>query len=172
MSGGITIRKIKNLKAKSNTNANAKAKASRSRARRGDFNIMWLIVAIIGVVIGVIIFYFVYAGGMRSMGATTAPIITAQAASGLLTVNIKVSGVGSVDINAINLYSGTTAASCSSVTYYLNGQSYRPPSSGPLITLKPGQTFTAVYSSCTPPVDQITTVQVVTSAGTYTAPVT
>ena len=171
MSGVITIRKIKALKARSNAKANAKAKAS--RARRGDFNILWLIVAIIGVVIGVIIFYFVYAGSMRSIGATTAPIIQAQAMSGVLTVNIKTTGVGAVTIDGVNLYAGTTSegsiTSCSSVTYYINGQqsSITFP-----YTLKPGQTLTITASGCSVSVDEITTVQVVTSTGAYTAPVT
>mgnify|MGYP001773381755 FL=1 len=164
MSGVITIRKIKKSKTRSGGSANAKA----SRARRGDFNVLWLIVAIIGVVIGVVIFYFVYAGTMGSMKGTTAPIITAQTASGLLTVNIKVSGVGSVDIDSINLYSGTNQVTtgCSASDYYLNGQS----AGAPPVTIKPGDTYTVVYSGSA--CSSVTTVQVITSAGTYTATVT
>ena len=162
MSRVITIRKIKALKAKSN--ANAKAKASRSR--RGDFNILWLIVAIVGVVIGVIIFYFIYAGGTKSLSGTIAPAIQAQAMNGILTVNIKDTGVGSITIQSITLYSGTnTVSGCTPSSYYLDGNSLHAPP----VTINPGDTYTVVYSGtgCS----TVTNVEVVTSAGTYTAAV-
>ncbi|WP_460172657.1 hypothetical protein [Vulcanisaeta sp. JCM 14467] len=150
-----------------------------SRARRGEFTLLWLIVTVVAIVMAVVILYFVYASGMRVLSTTNIPTISASASSGILTVNIKNTGIGSLAIYGITLYAGTSQASCTSANYYLDGQSYTPPSSsgsssssGPLVTLKPGQTFTVVYSSSSCPIDEITSVQVMTSAGAYTVSVT
>lgn len=142
------------------------------RSRRGDFNILWLIVTLVGIVIAVVIYYFVYGGASRVLGTTSAPAITASAMSGVLVINIKDTGVGNLAIYGVILSTQTGTATCSTTNYYLDGQSYTPPSSGPWVTLKPGQTFTAVYSNCNPSTDQVTSVSVTTNVGTYPASVT
>ena len=151
--------------------ANAKVKA---RSRRGEFNILWLIVAVIAVVIAVVILYLVYAGSMRVIGAANVPAIGASSAGGVLTVNIGDTGVGNLAIYGITLYSGDKSegpiTGCSTINYYINGQqqsSFSFP-----YTLKPGQTLTITASGCPVPADEITAVQVITSSGAYTAPVT
>ena len=166
MSRVTTIRRIKALKAKSGGNANTKVKAS--RARRGIDNVLMLIAGIVGVVIAVIIYLFVFGGVTKSFTTTTTPIITAQESSGLLTVNIKVGGVSSVEIYNIYPYSGSSpvTSGCSPSDYYLNGNS----AGAPPVTIKPGNTYTVVYSGSA--CSTVTTVEVVTSSGTYTAPVT
>ena len=144
-----------------------KSRVKASRARRGDFNIVYLIPVVIGVLIAVAFILYVYLGGSRILGSTSVPAITASEVSEVLTVNIKDTGVGSLTINGITLYSGTnTASSCSVSGYYLNGQS----SSAPPITIKPGDTYTVIYSGsgC----GSVTTVQVMTDSGAYTAAVT
>ena len=141
------------------------------RARRGEFNLTWLIVAVIAVVLGIAILYYVYVGGLETLGVGTAPAIDASEAGGVVTVNIRSTGIAHLEVYGVLLYSGTSTASCSSVQYLLDGQAYTPPSSGPLIILKPGQTLTVVESSCSPPADEITTVVVITNNGKYTVPI-
>ena len=142
-----------------------------NRAKKGEFNLLWLIVTVVAVVIAVIILYYVFAGGMRTLGATNTPAIQASEANGIITINIKATGTGDLSIYGITLYSGTSKASCSSVSYYVDGQSYTPPSSGPLVILKPGQTFTLIESSCTPTASHITAVQTTTKNGTLKGPI-
>ena len=155
-------------KNKPKTGANANADAKASRARRGDLYITALILAAIGIVIGAIIYLFVLGGISRVLGNTGIPAITANEMGGVITVNIKDTGVGNVAINAITLYTGTNQATCNSATYYLNGN----PAGPPPITIKPGQTYTAIYTNCNPPASEVTGVAVITSTGTYTAAVT
>ncbi|WP_243676439.1 hypothetical protein [Vulcanisaeta distributa] len=104
----------------------------------------------------------------RSLNTANAPMITATTSSGNLFVNIKDAGVGNLRIESIILYAGQSQASCSVATYYLDGQQL---SSGLPITLKPGQTLTITYSSCNPSTDEVTSIAVITSSGTYTATV-
>ncbi|MGC8542546.1 MAG: hypothetical protein ACP5NQ_01290 [Vulcanisaeta sp.] len=140
----------------------------RSRARAGEFSVLWLIVTLVGIVMALVIMYLVYGGVNRSLGTANAPMITATTSSGNLFVNVKDAGVGNLRIENIILYAGTSQATCSSATYYLDGQQL---GGGLPVTLKPGQTLTIAYSSCSPGVDQITGVAVITSSGTYTATV-
>ncbi len=104
----------------------------------------------------------------RVFGSTSVPVVTASEMGGVITVNIKDTGVGNVAINNITLYAGSSQATCSTATYYLNGN----PASAPPITIKPGQTYTVVYSNCNPPASEVTGVVVTTSTGTYSAAVT
>ncbi|ADY01215.1 hypothetical protein VMUT_1008 [Vulcanisaeta moutnovskia 768-28] len=141
---------------------------SGSRARAGEFSVLWLIVTLVGIVMALVIMYLVYGGVNRSLNTANAPMITATTLSGNLFVNIKDAGVGSLSIENVILYAGTSQASCTSATYYLDGEQL---GGGLPITLKPGQTLTIVYSSCSPGVDEVTGVAVITSSGTYTATV-
>ncbi len=112
--------------------------------------------------------YLVYGGVNRSLGTANAPMITATASSGNLFINIKDAGVGNLRIESIILYAGGQGqASCSVATYYLDGNQV----SGLPITLKPGRTLTIAYSSCNLSTDEVTSVAVITSSGTYTATV-
>ncbi len=151
---------------------NSKAKTGSGgawRSRRGEFNVLWLVVTLVGIVMALAIMYLIYGGANRSLNTANAPMITATASSGNLFVNIKDAGVGNLRIESIILYAGQGQASCSVATYYLDGQQL---SSGLPITLKPGgQTLTIAYSSCNPSTDEITSIAVITSSGTYTATV-
>ncbi|WP_054854571.1 hypothetical protein [Vulcanisaeta distributa] len=139
------------------------------RSRRGgEFNVLWLVVTLVGIVMALAIMYLIYGGVNRSLGTANAPMITATASSGNLFINIKDAGVGNLRIDGVILYAGQGQASCSVATYYLDGQQL---SSGLPITLKPGQTLTIAYSNCNPSTDEVTSIAVITSSGTYTATV-
>jgi len=136
----------------------------KSLARRGDTNILWYIVGVIGVVIGVVIIFIVARGVIPSISAGNALTVSAQEMGGVLTVDIKAMGTSPIKITAINLLGGSSNT-CTWTAYY-NGQSQ---SSFSLpITLNPGDTLSLV---CTNPPSGVTQVQVVTSSGTYSAPV-
>jgi hypothetical protein len=121
-----------------------------------------LIVAVIGVVIGVVIVFTVARGVIPSISAGNALAVSAQEMGGVLTVDIKAMGVSPIKITAINLLPSGTCT----WTAYLNGQqqsTFTLP-----ITLNPGDTLSLV---CTNPPSGVTQVEVVTTTGTYTAPI-
>jgi hypothetical protein len=134
----------------------------KSLARRGDTNILWYIVAVIGVVIAVVIIFIVARGVIPSISAGNALAVSAQEMGGVLTVDIKAMGTSAIKITAINLLPSGTCT----WTAYLDGQqqsSFTLP-----ITLNPGDTLSLV---CNPAPSGVTQVQVITSSGTYSAPV-
>ena len=152
-----------------------KVKRVSKRARRGEFNLIWLIVAVIAVVMGVAIMYFVYTGGSGALGSTSTPALSAQASGGEVIVNIKNTGAGTLSVYNILLYNSSAAtwsaytSACSSYSLYLNGQTYTAPSSGPIASLKPGDTLTLICSTLT---NEITEVQVQANTGTFSTVVT
>jgi len=140
----------------------ATPKASRSLANKGDTNILWYIVGVIGVVIGVVIVFIVAHGIIPSISAGNALTVSAQELGGVLTVDIKAMGTSPIKITAINLLPSGT---CTWTAYY-NGQSQ---SSFSLpFTLNPGDTLSLI---CNPAPSGVTQIQVITSSGTYSAPV-
>ena len=153
------------------TRRTVRSKKVVNRVRRGEFNLTWLIVAVVAVVIALVIVYYVFAGGMSTLGTTNTPAIQASEANGVLTVNIKATGTGNLAIYNVAPYSNSSVVSCSSVQYFLDGQAYTPPSSGPLVVISPGQAFTVIETNCSVPVYQVTSVEVVTNAGVYVEPV-
>jgi len=138
-----------------------KPKAPRKLARRGDTNILWYVVAVIAVVIAVVIIFIIARGVIPSISASNALAVSAEELGGVLTVDIKAMGVSAIKITAINLLPSGTCT----WTAYLNGQqiTYTLP-----ITLNPGDTLSLI---CNPAPSGVTQVQVITSSGTYSAPV-
>jgi hypothetical protein len=156
------VGRIKSIKAKQ---ANAKA-----LSRRGEFNILWAIVAVVGIALGLFLIFYVFHGAMPSLGASNTLTVTAEELGGVLVVNMKAMGVSAITVEAINLVpSGSSASSC---TAYLNGNSYSGitslPASGLSITLNPGDTLSITCSSLS---GSPTEVEVVTTSGAYTAPI-
>jgi hypothetical protein len=142
----------------------------KSLARRGEFNILWAIVAVVGIALGLFLIFYVFHGAMPSLGASNTLTVTAEEMGGVLVVNMKAMGVSAITVEAINLVpSGSSASSC---TAYLNGNSYSGitslPASGLSITLNPGDTLSITCSSLS---GSPTEVEVVTTTGTYTAPI-
>jgi hypothetical protein len=134
----------------------------KSLARRGDTNILWYIVGVIGVVIGIVIIFIVARGVIPSISAGNALTVSAQEMGGVLTVDIKAMGTSTIKITAINLLPSGTCT----WTAYLDGQqqsSFSLP-----ITLNPGDTLSLI---CNPAPSGVTQVQVITTSGTYSAPV-
>lgn len=162
------------------TRRNTRSKKLVNRARKGEFNLMWLIVAVIAVVLGVLVMYFIYAGGSKVLNTTTSPVITAQVIYGgsEIVVNIKNDGAGTLKIGYILLYDGQNGqlygyTSCNSYGFLLNGGGYNPPCCQPIATLKPGDTLTFWCNSPGGnPATQITEVTVNTNVGSYTVSVT
>ncbi len=149
------VGRIKSIRAK-------QTNAERSLARRGEFNILWAIVAVVGIALGLFLIFYVFHGAMPSLGASNTLTVTAEEMGGVLTVNIKAMGVSAIKITAINLLPSGTCT----WTAYLDGQqqnSFTPP-----ITLNPGDTLSLI---CNPAPSGVTQVQVITSSGTYSAPV-
>jgi len=139
-----------------------KPKAPKSLAKRGDTNILWYVVAVIAVVIAVVIIFIIARGVIPSISASNALAVSAEELGGVLTVDIKAMGVSAIKITAINLLPSGTCT----WTAYLNGQqqsSFSLP-----ITLNPGDTLSLI---CNPAPSGVTQVQVITSSGTYSAPV-
>ncbi len=139
---------------------------AKSLARRGDTNILWYVVAVAAVVIAVVIIFIVARGVIPSISAGNALAVSAEEMGGVLTVDIKAMGVSAIKITAINLLpSGTSITSVSGCSTYLDGNSitFTLP-----ITLNPGDTLSLV---CNPAPSGVTQVQVITSSGTYSAPV-
>jgi hypothetical protein len=144
--------------------------AERSLARRGEFNILWAIVAVVGIALGLFLIFYVFHGAMPSLGASNTLTVTAEELGGVLVVNMKAMGVSAITVEAINLVpSGSSASSC---TAYLDGNSYSGitslPASGLSITLNPGDTLSITCSSLS---GSPTQVEVVTTSGAYTAPI-
>jgi hypothetical protein len=140
----------------------AMPKVPRKLARKGEFNILWAIVAVVGIALGLFLIFYVFHGAMPSLGASNTLTVTAEEMGGVLTVNIKAMGVSAIKITAINLLPSGTCT----WTAYLDGQqqnSFTPP-----ITLNPGDTLSLI---CNPAPSGVTQVQVITTSGTYSAPV-
>jgi hypothetical protein len=158
-------RAVVRMKAMRVKQANAKV-----LSRRGEFNILWAIVAVVGIALGLFLIFYVFHGAMPSLGASNTLTVTAEELGGVLVVNMKAMGVSAITVEAINLVpSGSSASSC---TAYLNGNSYSGitslPASGLSITLNPGDTLSITCSSLS---GSPTEVEVVTTTGTYTAPI-
>jgi hypothetical protein len=165
-----------------------KPKVPRKLARRGEFNILWAVVAVVGIALALFMIFYVFHGAMPSLGASNTLTVTAEEMGGVLTVNIKAMGVSAITVKAIDLApNGTSASSCSA---YLDGNpvsgitslptqaSSSGSSSGSsptsltsgLVTLNPGDTLSITCSSVsTSPAP--TEVVVVTTTGAYTAPI-
>jgi hypothetical protein len=140
----------------------AMPKVPRKLARRGEFNILWAIVAVVGIALALIMIFYVIHGAMPSLGASNTLTVTAEELGGVLVVNMKAMGVSATKITGVQLL---PSGSCT-WTAYLNGQqqnSFTLP-----ITLNPGDTLSLV---CTNPPSGVTEVEVVTTTGTYTAPI-
>jgi hypothetical protein len=143
----------------------------KSLARRGEFNILWAIVAVVAIALGLFLIFYVFHGAMPSLGASNTLTVTAEELGGVLVVNMKAMGVSAITVNAINLVpSGSSASSC---TAYLNGNSNGVsitslPASGLSITLNPGDTLSITCSSLS---GSPTQVEVVTTSGTNVAPI-
>jgi len=145
-------------------------KVPRKLARRGEFNILWAIVAVVGIALGLFLIFYVFHGAMPSLGASNTLTVTAEELGGVLVINMKAMGVSAITVEAINLVpSGASASSC---TAYLNGNSYSGitslPASGLSITLNPGDTLSI---TCTSLSGSPTEVEVVTTSGTNVAPI-
>ena len=143
---------------------------TKSLARRGEFNILWAIVAVVGIALGLFLIFYVFHGAMPSLGASNTLTVTAEELGGVLVINMKAMGVSGIRVEAINLVpSGSSASSC---TAYLNGNTYSGitslPASGLSITLNPGDTLSITCSSLS---GSPTQVEVVTTSGAYTAPI-
>jgi hypothetical protein len=157
------VGRIKSIKAK-------QTNAKRSLARSGEFNILWAIVAVVGIALGLFLIFYVFHGAMPSLGASNTLTVTAEELGGVLVINIKAMGVSGVRVEAVSLLpSGSSASSC---TAYLNGNTYSGitslPASGLSITLNPGDTLSITCSSLS---GSPTQVEVVTTSGAYTAPI-
>jgi len=148
----------------------AKQTNAKALSRRGEFNILWAIVAVVGIALGLFLIFYVFHGAMPSLGASNTLTVTAEELGGVLVVNMKAMGVSAITVEAINLLpSGASASSC---TAYLNGNSYSGitslPASGLSITLNPGDTLSITCSSLS---GSPTQVEVVTTSGTNVAPI-
>jgi hypothetical protein len=174
------VRRIKTIRAK-------QANAKRSLARSGEFNILWAIVAVVGIALALFMIFYVFHGAMPSLGASNTLTVTAEELGGVLVINIKAMGVSAVTIKDIYLSpSGAGASGCAA---YLNGNldsniptqlgsspSTSSSSSGSSptslyngwVTLKPGDTLSI---TCTSISGSPTEVVVVTSSSTYVAPI-
>jgi len=141
---------------------------TKSLARRGEFNILWAIVAVVGIALGLFLIFYVFHGAMPSLGASNTLTVTAEEMGGVLVINIKAMGVSAITVEAVSLLPSSSSAS--SCTAYLNGNSYSGitslPASGLSITLNPGDTLSITCSSLS---GSPTQVVVVTTTGTYTA---
>ena len=165
MTGKPLTRAVVRMKTMRVKQANAKA-----LSRRGEFNILWAIVAVVGIALGLFLIFYVFHGAMPSLGASNTLTVTAEELGGVLVVNMKAMGVSAITVEAINLVpSGSSASSC---TAYLNGNSYSGitslPASGLSITLNPGDTLSITCSSLS---GSPTQVEVVTTSGTNVAPI-
>jgi hypothetical protein len=148
-----------------------KPKVPRKLARRGEFNILWAVVAVVAIALALILISYVFHGAMPSLGASNTLTVTAEEMGGVLVVNMKAMGVSGIRVEAVSLLpSGSSASSC---TAYLNGNSNGVsitslPASGLSITLNPGDTLSITCSSLS---GSPTEVEVVTTSGAYTAPI-
>jgi len=160
----------------------AMPKVPRKLARRGEFNILWAIVAVVGIALALFLIFYVFHGAMPSLGASNTLTVTAEELGGVLVINIKAMGVSAVTVKAIQLLAAnptsntasTSGLSASDCVAYLNGRpSPQPISSLPIpsglsITLHPGDTLTI---SCTQISGSPTEVEVFTTGSTYITPI-
>jgi len=157
------VGRIKSIRAK-------QTNAERSLARRGEFNILWAIVAVVGIALGLFLIFYVFHGAMPSLGASNTLTVTAEELGGVLVINMKAMGVSAITVEAVSLLPSSSSAS--SCTAYLDGNSYSGivslPASGLSITLNPGDTLSITCSSLS---GSPTQVEVVTTSGAYTAPI-
>ena len=157
MTGKPLTRAVVRMKAMRVKQVNAKA-----LSRRGEFNILWAIVAVVGIALGLFLIFYVFHGAMPSLGASNTLTVTAEELGGVLVINMKAIGVSATKITGVQLL---PSGSCT-WTAYLNGQqqnSFTPP-----ITLNPGDTLSLV---CTNPPSGVTEVEVITTSGTNVAPI-
>jgi hypothetical protein len=143
---------------------------TKSLARSGEFNILWAIVAVVGIALALFMIFYVFHGAMPSLGASNTLTVSAEELGGVLTVNMKAMGVSAITVEAINLVPSSSSAS--SCTAYLDGSTYSGitslPASGLSITLHPGDTLSITCSSVS---GSPTQVEVFTTSGTYVAPI-
>jgi hypothetical protein len=156
------VGRIKSIKAK-------QTNAKRSLARSGEFNILWAIVAVVGIALGLFLIFYVFHGAMPSLGASNTLTVTAEELGGVLVVNMKAMGVSAITVNAINLVpSSSSASSCAAYldgTQIASGVSLQSITS---VTLHPGDTLSITCTSIT---GSPTEVEVVTTTGTNVAPI-
>jgi hypothetical protein len=178
------VGRIKSIKAK-------QTNAKRSLARRGEFNILWAIVAVVGIALGLFLIFYVFHGAMPSLGASNTLTVTAEELGGVLVINIKAMGVSATTVTGIQLLatsptsntastssatsnsassSGPSASDC---TAYLNGNSNGVsinslPATDLSITLHPGDTLSITCTSIT---GSPTEIEVFTTGSTYVAPI-
>jgi hypothetical protein len=159
----------------------AMPKVPRKLARSGEFNILWAIVAVVGIALALFMIFYVFHGAMPSLGASNTLTVTAEELGGVLVINIKAMGVSATTVTGIQLLatsstsntassSGLSASDC---VAYLNGNSNGVsitslPATGLSITLHPGDTLSITCSSVS---GSPTEVEVVTTSGAYTAPI-
>ena len=145
------------------------ANAKRSLARSGEFNILWAIVAVVGIALGLFLIFYVFHGAMPSLGASNTLTVTAEEMGGVLVINIKAMGVSATKINAIQLVpSSSSASSCAAYldgTQIASGVSLQSITS---VTLHPGDTLSI---TCTSVTGSPTEVEVFTTGSTYIAPI-
>jgi len=165
MTSKSLTRAVVRMKAMRVKQANAKA-----LSRSGEFNILWAVVAVVAIALALILISYVFHGAMPSLGASNTLTVTAEELGGVLVVNVKAMGVSAITVEAINLVPSSSSAS--SCTAYLNGNSYSGitslPASGLSITLNPGDTLSITCSSLS---GSPTQVEVMTTSGAYTAPI-
>ncbi|ADN51627.1 hypothetical protein [Vulcanisaeta distributa] len=134
------------------------------RSTRGEFNLLWVVVTVVSIVMAVVILYIVYNGATKSLSIANSLTGQATTAGGQLIINLKAAGVGTITISNVTLYSGssTVTSGCTLSSVMLNGQPLSTTS--PPWSLKPGDTLSLIYSgsSCS----SVTTVDVTTNAGT------
>jgi len=176
MTGKPLTRAVVRMKTMRVKQANAKA-----LSRRGEFNILWAIVAVVGIALGLFLIFYVFHGAMPSLGASNTLTVTAEEFGGVLVINIKAMGVSATTVTGIQLLatsstsntassSGLSASDC---TAYLNGGSSPQsinslPATDLSITLHPGDTLTI---SCTSITGSPTEVEVFTTGSTYITPI-
>ena len=122
------------------------------------------------VAIAIIIGLLIYLSILYDAHPTTysALLINAVKTDGMVIINAKSIGLGSIRIRGVALYSSHDPVLYDSVTYYLNGQHVTHFTD---IALRPNQSLTIIESDCTPPVDQMTSAIVMAYIGNFTAQV-
>jgi hypothetical protein len=93
MTGKHLTRVVGRMKAMRAKQTNAKALSN-----RGEFNILWAIVAVVGIALGLFLIFYVFHGAMPSLGASNTLTVTAEELGGVLVVNIKAMGVSGIRV--------------------------------------------------------------------------
>jgi hypothetical protein len=147
----------------------AKQTNAKALSRRGEFNILWAIVAVVGIALGLFLIFYVFHGAMPSLGASNTLTVTAEELGGVLVVNVKAMGVSAITIKTIDLApNGASASSCAAYldgTQIASGVSLQSITS---VTLHPGDTLSITCSSLS---GSPTEVEVFTTGSTYVAPI-